>query len=31
LMGVWRILVRYSKSKIVNVLRWGGIWYYKHI
>lgn len=28
LIGVWHVLVRYSKNKIVNVLRWWGIWYY---
>jgi hypothetical protein len=30
LIWVWRILVRYSPNKIVNVLKWGGIWYYKN-
>lgn len=29
LIGVGHILVRYSKSKIVNVLRWWGIGYYQ--
>jgi hypothetical protein len=30
LMWLWHILVRYSRNKIVNVLRWWGIGYYKH-
>lgn len=31
LIGVWHILVRYSQKKIVNVVKWGGIGYHKHI
>lgn len=29
LVGIWQVLVRYSNNKIVNVLRGGGIGYYK--
>jgi hypothetical protein len=29
LIWVWQILVRYSKDKIVNVLKGGGIGYWK--
>jgi hypothetical protein len=29
MIGCGQVLVRYSKNRIVNVLKWGGIWYWK--
>jgi hypothetical protein len=25
----WQVLIRYSINRIVNVLKWWGIWYYR--
>ncbi len=29
MLWCWQVLVRYSENRIVNVLKWGWIWYYR--